>query len=147
MSGAPREYLVGFGKPPVHTRFSKGRSGNPNGRPKTLHDPGRLVQRVLDERIVVLEKGQRRRITKFEVAVKQLINKAASGEHRAIREVLRLRLGATTPYSARPEVSVDEQLAALSDRELSALIALLREEIGDNESTGRTGDAASPERV
>ncbi len=27
------DYEVGYGKPPRHTRFKKGRSGNPRGRP------------------------------------------------------------------------------------------------------------------
>ena len=27
-----RDYEVGYGKPPRHTRFTKGRSGNPRGR-------------------------------------------------------------------------------------------------------------------
>jgi hypothetical protein len=32
--GSPHE--IGYGKPPRHTRFVKGRSGNPNGRPKRV---------------------------------------------------------------------------------------------------------------
>lgn len=27
-------YLVGYGKPPLHTRFKPGQSGNPRGRPR-----------------------------------------------------------------------------------------------------------------
>jgi Family of unknown function (DUF5681) len=27
-------YQVGYGKPPVHSRFRKGQSGNPRGRPR-----------------------------------------------------------------------------------------------------------------
>lgn len=30
----PSDYEVGYGKPPAETRFKKGQSGNPNGRPK-----------------------------------------------------------------------------------------------------------------
>ena len=26
-------YAIGYGKPPLHTRFAKGQSGNPGGRP------------------------------------------------------------------------------------------------------------------
>ena len=34
MGDGPGKYLVGYGKPPAAHRFSKGRSGNPGGRPK-----------------------------------------------------------------------------------------------------------------
>lgn len=34
MARPAASYEVGYGKPPVHTRFKEGQSGNPNGRPK-----------------------------------------------------------------------------------------------------------------
>ncbi len=34
MGDEPGKYLIGYGKPPADHRFSKGRSGNPGGRPK-----------------------------------------------------------------------------------------------------------------
>jgi len=34
MDDQPRDYAVGYGKPPVGTRFQKGQSGNPEGRPR-----------------------------------------------------------------------------------------------------------------
>lgn len=37
MRAAPRaDYDVGYGKPPIQTRFKKGQSGNPNGRPSAM---------------------------------------------------------------------------------------------------------------
>jgi hypothetical protein len=37
----PADYVVGYGRPPAHTRFRKGTSGNPHGRP-----PGRMAARL-----------------------------------------------------------------------------------------------------
>jgi hypothetical protein len=39
----------------------------------------------MNEKVTINENGQRRRITKQEAAVKQLANKAASGDKRAIQ--------------------------------------------------------------
>ena len=51
MSETKRDYEVGRGKPPVHSRFKKGQSGNPRGpRPKNL--PALLVD-ALNEEVVV----------------------------------------------------------------------------------------------
>jgi hypothetical protein len=33
MSEAKRKYAANYRKPPIHTRFKKGQSGNPRGRP------------------------------------------------------------------------------------------------------------------
>ena len=61
MSENKRDYEVGRGKPPVHSRFKKGQSGNPRGpRPKNL--PALLVE-ALNEPMVVTIDGERREIT------------------------------------------------------------------------------------
>ena len=43
MSGDGADYEVGYGKPPKHTRFKKGQSGNPKGRPKGLQEHGQSL--------------------------------------------------------------------------------------------------------
>src|SRR5712675_320444 len=68
-----------------------GQSGNPKGRPKASESFARLARQTLNERIVIKENGERRTITKLQAALKQLINKAASGDARAIREVFKLQ--------------------------------------------------------
>jgi hypothetical protein len=83
----PDEHKVGYGKTPEHTRFQKGRSGNPKGRP-----PGSrkltttaLLDEVLDEPVVANVHGKRITITKRLAMLKQLANKAASGDVNATK--------------------------------------------------------------
>ena len=59
--GGNAAYAVGFGKPPEHTRFRKGRSGNPAGRPKGALDLGALLQKAMAEKVVVKDAAGRRR--------------------------------------------------------------------------------------
>ena len=80
-------YEVGYGKPPVHSRFQKGQSGNPRGRPKGMLNLATRLQRELNQKITITENGKRRQVSKLEAALKQLVNKAASGDHRAIQKI------------------------------------------------------------
>ena len=45
------------------------------------------MQQALSEEVAVRENGRRRKISKREVALTQLLNKAAQGDRRAIRYV------------------------------------------------------------
>ena len=81
---------VGYRRPPVGTRFRPGQSGNPRGRPKGARNLSTVVAAALSERVAINENGRRRRITKLEAAVKQLVNRAASGEARATQLLLAL---------------------------------------------------------
>jgi hypothetical protein len=78
---------VGYGRPPKQTRFQKGQSGNPRGRPKGALNLATILDRTLQEPVVITEHGQKKTITKFEAAVKQLVNKSASGEARAMAQL------------------------------------------------------------
>jgi hypothetical protein len=79
------EYRIGYRRPPVATRFQAGVSGNPRGRPKGSKNLASVIATTLSERVAVTENGRRRRITKLEATVKQLVNRAASGEARSLK--------------------------------------------------------------
>ena len=49
-----------------------------------------IIAAALGERITVTENDRSRRITKFEVAVKQLVNRAAAGDTRATQWLIAL---------------------------------------------------------
>jgi hypothetical protein len=74
----------GYKRPPLHTRFKPGQSGNPNGRPKKKDTTfAESIQRELNTSITVVEGGKRRRITKLHAIVKQQTNKAVNGDPKA----------------------------------------------------------------
>jgi hypothetical protein len=76
---------VGYCNPPGHARFKKGQSGNPKGRPKGTLNMATVLARTLREKVVINEAGRRKTVTKLEASIKQLTNKAASGELKALQ--------------------------------------------------------------
>ena len=86
-----RQYEVGYAKPPKHSRFQKGRSGNPKGRPKGSKGFATIVRRELDALVEVRQNGQLKKIDKREVIIKQLVNRTAEGNQRAM-ELLLLKM-------------------------------------------------------
>lgn len=71
---------VGYGKPPKKTRFKKGQSGNPNGRPKK-----KLTMKEIKEKIWFTEvtTSQGEKITKVEAFYLSLVNDGIKGKAAA----------------------------------------------------------------
>ena len=91
---------VGYGKPPKDSRFKKGASGNPKGRPKGSRNVAAVFAKTLREKVVINEHGQRKIVTKLEAALKQMVNKAASGDLRAFHQLVDLARDAEAKQSA-----------------------------------------------
>ena len=82
------DYEVGYGKPPRHTRFAKGQSGNPRGRPAGAKNLRTLLSEALNETVLVTENGGRRKVTKRQAIITQLVNRSATADFRAIKILL-----------------------------------------------------------
>jgi hypothetical protein len=76
---------VGYGKPPKNTQFQKGISGNPRGRPKKAPDFDHQLIRESKSLMTINENGRRRRSSKHEVVIKQLMKQAMTGSTQASR--------------------------------------------------------------
>jgi hypothetical protein len=79
---------VGKGYPPVHTRFGKGRSGNPRGRPKGSKNLATIIMDAAMSPVFATIDGEPRKISMVAASVMQLATKAASGDPKYVREFL-----------------------------------------------------------
>jgi hypothetical protein len=82
------DYEVGYGKPPRHTRFVKGQSGNPRGRPANAKNFKTLLNEALNQPLIVTENGERRKVSKRQAIVTQLVNRSAIADFRAMKILL-----------------------------------------------------------
>jgi len=77
------DYDVGYGKPPKHTQFQKGQSGNPKGRPKGTKNFKTDLMEELSEQVVITEGGKQSNISKQRAILKRTAQKALGGDMRA----------------------------------------------------------------
>ena len=105
-SKAGRSYQVGYGRPPVETRFKPGGIGNPKGRPKKQKTVGQMIENALTTRIRIEENGRTKFVTAQEFIFLKLVRAAARGEIRAIDTLFRLREPATVTAPRQLSISL-----------------------------------------
>ena len=75
---------VGYRRPPVNRQFKPGQSGNPRGRPKGSKNFATMFAEALNEKIKVRDKkGKIRTLSKQELMVEVMVNKALAGDPKA----------------------------------------------------------------
>ena len=86
---------VGFCKPPKHSRFKPGQSGNPDGRKRRAPVPlaERIVQ-ALDAPVTYRERGQTKVASRRMVSLQALVDRATKGDIGAAEMLLKIRLRA-----------------------------------------------------
>ncbi len=83
-------YQVGYRRPPLHTRFQPGVSGNPSGRAKGSQNFKTLLDRILKEEIPLLDGDRSRKVSKAEAITRRLVIGALKGDLRSMFALFRL---------------------------------------------------------
>jgi hypothetical protein len=73
---------VGYMNPPEHTRYKRGKSGNPRGRPRKREDLNTVLQRVLNRKIRV--KDNDRKLPIRDALIWKLRELALQGDKQAL---------------------------------------------------------------
>jgi hypothetical protein len=90
--GGEDAYEVGYGRPPKHSQFKAGQSGNPAGRRKGERNLKTDVMRILQAPVKVKEGGRSRTRSTQEGVLLVLREKALRGDARAADRLLELAL-------------------------------------------------------
>ncbi len=115
------DHEVGYGKPPRHTRFRPGRSGNPAGRPKGPQTRPADLRAELAEVVTLGEGADARSVSKQRAILRRLTDRALEGDARAtalVLDLVRRLLGPSPALDSNPEPDIDpgsgprERLAA-----------------------------------
>ena len=110
-------YEVGYKRPPHHTRFKPGQSGNPNGRTKGVRNLVTDLTEELAERIPIRESERSFKVSKQRALLKGLLSKALKGDTRAAGLVLQL----IAKFTLQEEQIAPQQSAGLDPADLDIL--------------------------
>jgi uncharacterized protein DUF5681 len=100
---------VGYKRPPVHSRFKPGQSGNPGGRPKGSQNFKTLLDRILKEEVSLQDGTQSRKISKAEAIMRRLIVGALKGDTRDLHALFKLA-EQTGQFEEKPELKRIERI-------------------------------------
>lgn len=81
----PEDGEGGYCKPPKSKQFKPGTSGNPKGRPKGPGNIHKLLAKHAGKKVTVVINGEEKKMSKMDVVLSALFNKAAKGDVGATR--------------------------------------------------------------
>jgi uncharacterized protein DUF5681 len=129
---------VGPGRPPVHTRFQKGQSGNPGGR-STKSRPALLAD-ALNEPVVITIDGRCRKITKREAIVTRMVDKSASADLRATKMLIDMMKDVERKAGVAAPPPEPRRLDAADKEVVQLFIARLRRQILQELAEGKSAE-------
>jgi hypothetical protein len=81
---------VGYGRPPKHSRFKPGQSGNPKGRRKGTNNFRTDVRKALRRLVTITRNGRPHKISTQEAALLTVLTTALKGNRHSLESTLKL---------------------------------------------------------
>ena len=122
----PGQYSVGYGRPPVHSRFPKGKSGNPGGRPRG-RTPARLSKLVMDELfhpVTVREGDKVFPLPAITAVVRQTVRQALKGSSPAQRKVIEVAQKIAQETAIATDNKAEEMPQNITDADRAQALAV-----------------------
>lgn len=111
-------YRVGRGKPPLHSQFQPGVSGNPSGKRKRPKDPWEAMEELLANRTCAVTIDNKRQQLPFgDALIMSLLSDAMKGKPAAVKIVMDLWMAAASKSDRRR----DDDLSPADEEVLKAL--------------------------
>ena len=117
MVDQPDDYAVGNKRPPRHSQFRPGQSGNPKGRPPKSRNLKTDLLDELSEQIRIRDGDRNQNISKQRALLKAGVNRGLGGDVKAIAWVFGLvaRLFDDTPPSKTEQALKPSDVAIVED--------------------------------
>ena len=127
---------VGYGNPPKHFQFKKGKSGNPKGRPKRSASLPDIVRKVGSKKINATANGQVETMTADEGVISKLYSRAVQGDVQAAKEIVKLKQATDQTVMADPEKAFgpEDQNVLREMVDWKAMAQVMKEEKEDSET-------------
>ena len=110
-------YAVGYRKPPAHSQFKPGESGNPKGRKKDAKGMKTLAKQMLTERISVHTAGGTKKMTRMDALLHKMVELGMKGNPRMLLGLIQLyeksvseNLPSEAEQSSLPLTQTDEAI-------------------------------------
>lgn len=120
-----------YRNPPEHSRFRKGQSGNPRGRPKGSKNLRTLIEDELEQSVEIAENGRTVKLSKRQIIAKTLVNEAAKGNSRAWNVLLPMISGSTGDET----IQIDETTGAM----IASFLARYHRQRDGHDEAGEAG--------
>lgn len=108
-------YDIGYGKPPKHSMFKTGQSGNTKGRPKGRISTARFLEKHMNAKVTVSIGGKPKKVSRREALVMSAIGDAFKGNEKVRRHFLDLVLSFDVQLQteAIPQVNTAQDQAVI----------------------------------